>query len=120
MANRIYHVINNATGGEKLVEAALPAQVIRHVAKALFTIEPVKQADLVRLLTQESPLKVERAVADEPVAQAGTQAEAPQAGADVAQEGDSASEGGEQAEGEAAQEAAEVVEAASQGSKRRR
>lgn len=118
MANRIYHVINNATGEEKLVDAALPAQVIRHVAKSLFTIEPVKQADLVRLLTQENPLKVERAVADEPVAQAGAPVEAPQAGADVAQEGDS--DGGEQVEGEAAQEAAEVVEAASQGSKRRR
>lgn len=50
MATRIYLVRNNQTGEEKLVEATLPAQVLRHVAKSLFSIDAVKQADLVRLL----------------------------------------------------------------------
>lgn len=50
MATRIYLVRNNQTGEEKLVEATLPAQVIRHVAKSLFAIEPVKQGKLVELL----------------------------------------------------------------------
>ena len=61
MPTRIYHVRNNETGKEQLVDATLPAQVLRHVAASLFTIQPVKQADLVRLLTQPQPLQVEKA-----------------------------------------------------------
>lgn len=69
MATRIYLVRNNQTGEEKLVEATLPAQVIRHVAKSLFAIEPVKQGKLVELLLAgQKPEKASESDDDKPQA----------------------------------------------------
>lgn len=134
MATRIYHVRNNETGKEQLVNATLPAQVLRHVAASLFSIQPVKQADLVRLLTQPQPLQVEQASeskddSDNSGAQAGATGADATSGADTpeggAQAGDDSAatlgEGSVEPEAQAQEgfPADAGTEAASTGRKRR-
>lgn len=134
MATRIYLVRNNQTGEEKLVEATLPAQVIRHVAKSLFAIEPVKQGKLVELLLAgQKPEKASEEAGDNSGAQ-GNDSQAGGAPEGGTQEGDDAQGGAGQdvylqgiAEGSAQPEAQAQegfpadagTEAASTGRKRR-
>ena len=60
MATRLYVVseLVGDTTSQSLVEAATPAQAIKHKVKARFTAEPAKPQDVVRLMSEGK--KVER------------------------------------------------------------